>query len=203
MIISHKQGRGNKIHLFLDNEYRITTNSDFWAENYIKDGTEIEDLEWDELVCKINYSKAVKKCYDLLSIRSHSEKELRDKLIKSFDANSVDMAIDLMLEYGYLNDEEYAKELLNHLVNNKKLSERFIIMEMKKRGISADIYNNLLCDADIDNIGVAYDIIVSKYINKLNEEGGRQKVIAALARRGFSYSDITSALDMIESNDEF
>ena len=203
MIISHKQGRGNKIHLFIDDEYTITTTSDFWAEHFIKDGSDISDEEWDELVCEINYSKALKKCYDLLSVRSHSIKELRDKLLRSYDSDAVDRAIDLMLDYGYLNDEEYAKELFSHLSNNKNLSERFIILEMNKRGISNEIIDNLLCNADIDNVGTAFDIISTKYINKLNQEGGRQKVIAAMSRKGFSYSDITAALDKLENYDEF
>ena len=42
MIISHNHGRGKKIHLLLDDEYIITTDEDFWAENYIKDGTDID-----------------------------------------------------------------------------------------------------------------------------------------------------------------
>ena len=202
MIISHKKGRGNKIHLFIDGEYRITTTEAFWAENFIRDESEIDEEEWAQLVSKIDYSKAVNKCYDLLARRSHSVKELRDKLNRSFDETAVQNAIELMLEYGYLNDEEYAKELFNHLSTNKKMSERFIALEMKKRGISSDIYESILSDADIDNIGVAYDIITAKYLRKLNEEGGRQKVIAALMRKGFSYSDISSALEMIENDDE-
>ena len=198
MIISHKQGRGNKIHLFIDGEYRITTNASFFAENYYADNSEIDEEEWKELVDKINYSKAVNKCYDLLSRRSHSVKELRDKLLKLFDAETADRAIAQMLEYGYLNDEAYAKELFEYLVNVKKLSKRFVILEMNKRGISSEIYNELIDGADIDNVGTAFDIISTKYIRKLNEEGGRQKVIAAMARKGFSYSDITAALERLE-----
>ena len=203
MKISYSNGRGNKLHIYIDGEYQITTTTDFFAENYYKENSEIDEAEWSELVEKINYSKAVGKCYDLLSRRAHSEKELRDKLLKSFDRETADKAIDLMLDYGYLNDEEYAKELFSHLLNNKKMSERFIILEMNKRGISNEITQSLLCNADIDNVGTAFDIISSKYLNKLNEDGGRQKVIAAMSRKGFSYSDIISALDKLESYDEF
>ena len=60
-----------------------------------------------------------------------------------------------------------------------------------------------MCGAEIDNANTAYEIITAKYINKLNEEGGRQKVISAMGRKGFSYSDITSALERLENYDEF
>jgi regulatory protein len=203
MIISYKKGKANKIHIYIDDEYQISTTEGFLSNNFFASESEITQEEWEELVEKINYAKAVNKCYDLLAIRSHSKKELFEKLLKKYDYNSSSKAIDLMEELGYINDEEYAKELLDYLLNNKKLSKSFIALEMKKRGVDSAIYDELLSDADIDDIGVAYDIINSKYLTKLNENGGRNKVIAALARKGFRYSDIVSALDMIENDDEF
>ena len=82
MIIKAQKGRGSKIHLLLDDEYRITTDVDFWAENFIKDGTDIDDEEWENLVTKINYRKSFNKCADLISRRDHSVKELKEKLLQ-------------------------------------------------------------------------------------------------------------------------
>lgn len=202
MIISHSKGRGKKIHILIDNEYQITTDVDFWAENYIKDGTDITEEQWNELVTAINYKKAVNKCYDLLSRRDHSVKELRDKLLRTVDEASADKAIDKMLELGYLDDERYAGILLNHLVNEKRMSKSFIKQEMYKRGLSADIIAYTLEDAEIDNSSNCAELILTKYKNKLNIEGGKEKVTASLMRKGFSYYDIKSAFDMIE-NEEY
>lgn len=202
MIISHSKGRGKKIHILIDDEYQITTDVDFWAENYIKDGTHITEEQWNELVTAINYKKAVNKCYDLLSRRDHSVKELRNKLLRTVDEASADKAIDKMMELGYLDDERYADILLNHLVNEKRMSKSFIKQEMYKRGLSADIIALKLDDAEIDNPSSCAELILTKYKNKLNIEGGKEKVIASLMRKGFSYYDIKSAFDMIE-NEEY
>lgn len=202
MIISHSKGRGKKIHILIDDEYQITTDVDFWAENYIKDGTHITEEKWNELVTAINYKKAVNKCYDLLSRRDHSVKELRNKLLRTVDEASADKAIDKMMELGYLDDERYADILLNHLVNEKRMSKSFIKQEMYKRGLSADIIARTLDDAEIDNSSSCAELILTKYKNKLNVEGGKEKVIASLMRKGFSYYDIKSAFDMIE-NEEY
>lgn len=199
MIISHSNGRGKKIHILIDDEYQITTDVDFWAENYIKDGTDITEEQWNELVTAINYKKAVNKCYDLLSRRDHSVKELRDKLLRTVDEASADKAIDKMLELGYLDDERYAGILLNHLVNEKRMSKSFIKQEMYKRGLSADIIAYTLEGAEIDNSSNCAELILTKYKNKLNIEGGKEKVTASLMRKGFSYYDIKSAFDMIEN----
>ncbi len=201
MIISHTKGRGKKIHLLLDNEYKITTDIDFWAENYIKDGTEIDEEEWQELTDKINYRKAVNKCYDLLSRRDHSVKELKTKLLRTVDEENAQKAIERMLELGYLDDEKYAAALLNHLVNNKNLSAAFIRQEMYKRGISSEIITKLLSDTEIDNVSSIRELILGKYKSKLTAENGREKVIAALMRKGFTYSDIRTAFYEIENEE--
>ena len=202
MIITPTQGRGKKIHLHLDGEYQITTDIDFWAENFIKDGTEIDEDEWEDLVDKINYKKAVNKCYDLLSRRDHSVKELRTKLLRTVDEVNADRAIDRMLELGYLNDEHYAEVLLKHLRDEKKMSSSFIKREMRKRGIDSEIVNNLFEENEIDNVSSICEHILTKYARKLNQEGGKDKVFAALTRKGFKYSDIKEAFYKVE-NDEY
>ena len=114
----------------LDDEYIITTDEDFWAENYIKDGTDIDEDEWNKLVTKINLNKAVDKCYDLLSRRDHSVKELKTKLLRTVDENSADAAIEKMLDVGYLDDEKYAQTLVRYLIDNKNMSKNFVKQEM-------------------------------------------------------------------------
>lgn len=202
MILKAQRGRGNKIHLLLDDEYVITTDVDFWAENYIVDGSEIENEEWEELVLKINYKKAFNKCADLLSRRDHSVKELRDKLLRTVDEQSADKAINKFLELGYLNDEKFALSLANHLFNNKNYSKNHVKQELYKRGIDKEIINDIIDNNESDQIDSIIRVINKSYINKLKLEGGKDKVIAALMRKGFIYSDIKTAFYRIE-NEEY
>lgn len=201
MKISHTKGRGKKIHLLIDDEYQITTDIDFWAENYYKDGQEISEEEWQELTDKINFKKAVDKCYDLLSRRDHSVKELRTKLLRTVDEKNADRAIEKMLDYGYLDDEKYARNLVKYLTSSKKMSKNFIKQEMYKRGISPDIISNTIEDAEIDNTVALVDLILTKYARKLEAEDGYKKVVASLMRKGFSYSDIKNAFNRIENGE--
>lgn len=202
MIIIHQKGRGKKIHLLIDGEYQVTTDVDFWAENYIKDGTDISDEEWKNLFEAIQYRKAVNKAADLLSRRDHSVKELRDKLIRTVDPQSADKAIEKMLEFGYLDDEKYAKSLIKYLVDTKHYSVSHVRQECFKRGIDRDIVQQLLDEDEPDNVSNALALIEGKYRTKLSQENGREKVIAALMRKGFSYGDIKSALYRFENGDE-
>lgn len=45
MIIKHQRGRGNKVHILLDDEYAVTTDINFWLDHYIADGSEIDEDE--------------------------------------------------------------------------------------------------------------------------------------------------------------
>lgn len=202
MIISHTKGRGKKIHILIDGEYQITTDIDFWAEHFYKDGEDITQEQYDSLCNEINYKKAVDKCYDLLSRRDHSIKELRQKLIRTVDEKNADRAIDKMIDYGYLDDEKYAENLVKYLSTAKNMSSNFIKQEMYKRGISPDIISNVLEDSEIDNVKSVTELILTKYRNKFNAEDGIKKVTASLMRKGFSYYDIRKAFENIE-NEEY
>lgn len=202
MKISHTKGRGKKIHLLLDDEYQITTDIDFWAEHYFKDGTEITQEEWESLTDSIYYKKAVDKCYDLLSRRDHSVKELKTKLLRTVDEKNADKAIKKMLELGYLDDEKYARNLVKYLAQTRNMSKNHIKQEMFKRGIPNEIIILVMEDYEFDNVSCVVDLILTKYRNKLNNEDGNKKVIASLMRKGFSYSDIKNAFYRIE-NEEY
>ncbi|MDE5605285.1 MAG: recombination regulator RecX [Eubacterium sp.] len=199
MIIKAQKGRGSKIHLLLDDEYQITTDVNFWAENYIKDGTDITEEEWNSLVDKINYRKAFNKCADFLSRRDHSVKELRGKLLRTVDEASAEKAIERFEELGYLDDEKFARNYAEHLFKNKNYSNNHVKQELYKKGISRDIVAEIIEDSEIDSVESIITIINKKYYSKLNAENGKEKVVAALMRKGFSYGDIKAAFNRIEN----
>ncbi|MDE5983864.1 MAG: recombination regulator RecX [Eubacterium sp.] len=201
MIIKHQRGRGNKVHLLLDDEYVITTDINFWLDNYIADGTDIDEEQWQELVEGINYKKALNKCADLLSRREHSVKELKTKLLRTVDEFSAQKAIDRYLEAGYLDDEHFCESLVDYLCNVKKYSTNHVRQECYKRGVDSDIIRRVLDSFEVDNTDTIVELIEKKYSSKLEKENGKEKVIAALQRKGFSYSDIKLAFYRLEENE--
>lgn len=201
MIIKSQKGRGKKIHILLDDDYQITTDVDFWSEIGVPDGSDIDECVWEDIKNSINYRKAMNKGADLLSRRSHSEYELKTKIMRTCDAVSAEKAVQRFVELGYLNDEEFAKELAEHLFTSKNYSAGNVRLELLKRGVDRDIVNSVIAENDTDPVDSIINIINKKYIGKLSEDGGSQKVTAALLRKGFSYSDIKSAYYRIENEE--
>ncbi len=202
MILTLQKGRGTKVHLFLDGEYAATTDENCWLDNYISNGADVDEEEWQALLVKINYKKALNKCADYLSRRDYSVKELKAKLLKSVDEVSAQKAVDRYIEAGYLDDEKYCQRLIEYLLNVKKFSLSNIKQECFKRGIDREIVDDKLSNFEIDNVSTVIELIESKYATKLRQENGKEKVIAALQRKGFYYSDIKSAFYRIEEYDE-
>lgn len=199
MIIKYQKGRGKKIHLLVDEEYKITTDVDFWSEYGVPNGTEIDENEWQSLVSDINYRKAFNKAAGFLSRRSHSAFELKNKLLKTVDLQSAEKAVEKFTELGYLNDEDFAEELSEYLFKTKKYSRNRVKQELIRRGIDREIINRVLSEDDTDAAESIISIINKSYLRKLGEEGGKQKVVAALMRKGFSYSDIKTAFYRMEN----
>ena len=147
-------------------------------------------------------SKAVQKAYNLLSYRSHSRKELYTKLCKNFDADCANAACDKMEDIGLINDEEYCKAKTEYLINTKKCSLSETRLKLLTLGINKDIIECCIQsyseDTQADNL---LHLLQTKYRTKLSQP---DKVIAALMRKGFRYSEIRCALKSlnIETEDE-
>lgn len=202
MIIKHQKGRGTKIHILLDDEYTVTTDENFWFDNYIPDGTEITEEEWQELLAKINYKKALNKCADLISRRDYSVREMMKKLTAAVDEESARKAVDRYIEAGYLDDERYCENLVRYLFETKKASPVAVRNECYKRGIDREISDRVIAEYDNDSVSTVLELLRTKYASKLCQENGTQKVIAALQRKGFKYSDIKSAFYSLQEYDE-
>lgn len=202
MKLSVKQGKANKIHIYVDEEYRATVDSDFWYSEKYRNYKEINEEELTELLNTVSFRRAYNKGLDFLSRRPYGTKELIKKLCeKGHDKESAQKACERLTELGLLNDEEYARILANDLLERKSYSIKRIKQELAFRGIDREIIENTVDSLDNDPQRSIIILVKKKYINKLNDEKGKKRTIDALLRLGYSYSDIKSALNTISEFD--
>lgn len=146
---------------------------------------------------ELNKAQAKEKALRLLEFRSHSEKELRDKLIRA-GANSEDLPeiFDFLREYSFVNDAEYAKKLARDLQNLNKYGIRRIREELKSRGIFGEDLENAmleLTDEEEDQLFPLMERKLSGNFDKKNIE----RAIRYFAYRGYGYDDIKSAIERV------
>ena len=133
------------------------------------------------------------KSLELLSRKPLSRWELEKKL-EQWDAGEEErQAIcQRMEELGFLNDRVYAQRVVSHFSARgfgvKKLRD-----ELYRRGVPRELWEEALEGAE--DPAEAIDAFLAKKL--AGREGDRkelQKVSAALARRGYQWSDISAAL---------
>lgn len=205
MKLTVKEGKAKKIHIYIDEEYRATVDSDYWYSEKFRNYKEISEEELTELLNSVSFRRAYNKGLDFLSRRPYGTKELIKKLCeKGHEKKFAEKASERLLELGLLNDEEYARILANDLLERKNYSIKRIKQELAFRGIDRDIIENTIDLLDNDPVSRIIILIKKKYINKIGDEKGRKRTVDALLRLGYSYSDIKSALNSISDfEDEY
>lgn len=206
MKITAKRGRADKIHIYIDGEYRLTVDEIFWFSCGLISGDEINEEELTAFEEAAGSRRAFNSALNSLDYRDHSEKEIRAKLLRKHDADYVEEAIERLIELDLINDERYAENYARELFEHKRFGRMRIISELRAKGISSDIANaavdELFSEEEPDNIQRIVDIIGKRYYNRMNDEVGRKKVFSALHRMGYSFSDIREAMSEF-SDDEY
>ncbi len=198
MKLTVKEGKANKIHIYVDEEYRATVDSDYWYSEKYRNIKDINEEELTELLDAVSFRRAYNKSLDLLSRRPFGTKELIKKLCeKGHEKESAEKACERLLELGLLNDEEYARILATDLLERKNYGIKRIKQELNIRGINRDIIENTIDLLDNDPVNRIIILVKKKYINKINDEKGRKRTVDALMRLGYSYSDIKTALNSV------
>ena len=197
--------------LFIDGEYVMNLDAQTLIENRFDVGREIDDDELREIIDKSNERRAKEKALWLISYRSHSKKELFDKLKRSFDEASAQKAVDRMEELGLINDEEFAKLYARKLVNGKKMSVKAAEFELYRKGIDKVTAEQVLGELEYDpqtqiiEFITKYDpqtqiieFITKKYKN-IDDEKIKRRAVAALQRKGYSWEEIKQAIESLVS----
>ena len=150
---------------------------------------------------------AKRRAMYLIGGREYGRNELIAKLKNNYSEETAVKVADLMCEYGYVNDERYAEKLARNYIKVRRYGRSRAAMLMKQKGLERETIDNALAQyTQEDMIAEIADILRKKYADRLFLEGleGKkemQKIIAALARRGYGYNDIKSALYIVQ--DEF
>ena len=206
MKITAKGGRKDKIHIYIDGEYRLTVDEIFWFSCGYISGDEINEEELTAFEEAAGSRRAFNSALNSLDYRDHSEKEIRAKLMRKHGAEYVDEAVEKLIELDLINDRRYAENYARELFEHKKFGKIRIKSELIAKGIASNIasetVNSLFEDEEPDNIQRIVDIIEKKYYNRMNDEVGRKKVFSALQRMGYSFSDIREAMSEF-SDDEY
>jgi regulatory protein len=138
----------------------------------------------DELV------EAKQYALNLLSYRSYSVEEFRQRLRqKGFTEAITGQVIALMTDYGYLNDEAYARRWIETLLQRRGYGKKRLLQELLARGIKRRLAETLLEEipnsAELDRARALAQKKIRSLANS-NRPKTYRRLAQFLTRQGFA-----------------
>ena len=156
-------------------------------------GRELTEEEAAALTAGLRSRQMRERALELLSRKPQSRRELTRKLNEwGAGPEEADAVCDRMEELGYLNEAAYAARIVE-VYSARGFGEKKLRDELYRRGVPREEWDEAL--ARVEDSTQAIDELTGW----TGDRKQLQKVTAALARRGFSWSDIRDALARYET----
>lgn len=189
--------RTDRYNLYLDGSYKFPVSANTVLAAGLHVGMEISEEELLKVQQAAEIGNAHDKALNFLDLRRRSTKEIRDYLWrKEFEPHVTQAVIDRLTKAGLLNDEEFTRAWVRDRLLLKPKSKRALSAELFAKGIAREtadvVLSELDSDDELDALRGSIDrrLRQTKYATRKNDD----KLIAALAREGYKYSDIKSCL---------
>ncbi|MCK6606618.1 MAG: RecX family transcriptional regulator [Ignavibacteriaceae bacterium] len=198
---------GERFTVILESGEKLTIS----ASAYLKFGLftgkvlnseEIEQIEAENLLSKIELG-----ALRYLSIRSHTKKELKLKLLKKkFPASGIDTVLNKLESMGYINDENTAGYYVAELQRLKKEGKDLILSRLIKKGLSRQVISKTMEkvfseEAETDNCRTLarkkYQMLRGK---EKDEIKALKKLYDFLLGKGFSYELIKKVINELKTD---
>ena len=204
----------NRANIFVNGKYCFSLDIFQLTQLNVKIGAKFSEDEILNLEQQSEFGKLYALGLNYCLMRLHSEKEIRDYLWKKtlnrklrnkktgefyekkgVSKVSAEQALQRLIEKGYVDDFKFAKFWIENRNQRKGSSIKKLKSELFSKGVSDEIIEHILASSK-RNDSEEIQKIITKKAKKYADE---KKLVAYLARQGFSYDEIKRAL----SKDEF
>ena len=180
--------------IYIDGEFRFGLTKDLVLKYDLNEGDEITEDDIKNVLLESEKQKIKQRAFKILHYRERSVQELTNRLIKiGFDQSLVNQVIEDFTADKTLDDERFVKAFVSDYTKLKPKGNKFIIRELKKRGIPQEKIAKMLSSRNEKKL--VKDFIENKlsHLNKNNPKE-RQKIIRRLLSRGFTPDIVYSIL---------
>ena len=200
--ISVQKRNKSRVNIYLDGEFACGMEAIVAIENRLKVGTEISLERLRELSRESDIESAFAKSIKLLSKTLKTKYELKKYLLeKGYSDDVVDVVIDKLKSYNYINDKEYAQAY----INDKKASsgKKKIYAELRQRGIGDYILDEALKTVSKEEEQQTIRRLAQKYIKGKTLDIKLKKNLANyLYAHGFEWDDYIGIINELSGGQD-
>jgi len=201
IISSVAKYKGTTYEVVIDGS-RIYLHRDIVADYGLAPMKEISEEKYAEMMLASDRRRATERGMYLLDYRDYSYQELFKKLLENYDEEICYYVTDKLASLGILNDRRYAENLARKYVEVKKYGFYRASNEMYRKGLDRELVDEVLSAYEDSTVDRICEIISRKYGGCLDDRDKVRKMKNALARQGYSFDDINSAVRMMECADD-
>jgi regulatory protein len=194
----------NRVNVSVDGKYRLSLDVFQLVDLGIKVGKEYSDAELASLEDESKFGKLYMRALEYCLARPHSQREVRDYLYrktrdtrtktgevrKGVSQELTERVFSRLQEKQYIDDEKFASYWIENRNLRKGSSKRKLSAELSAKGVERLIIERMLEETLREDVSELQKIIEKKR----SRYDDQQKFMSYLARQGFSYDDIKTAL---------
>ncbi|MDE2996058.1 MAG: RecX family transcriptional regulator [Bacteroidota bacterium] len=187
--------------VFLNGSFAFGLHMNIVAEAGLRKGMQLDEAACRKLLEEDVYFKAYKRCLDYLAYRPRTGSEIRIRLRDLAVPEDIAGRIYARLaDLGYLDDERFARQFAASRLRSKGFGPRRLEAELRRKGIDASTARAAIeevCSPDDveSQLKEQLEKAQKKYRKEADGPTKTRKIMAFLARRGFSPGAIREALD--------
>jgi regulatory protein len=192
--IKQQVKRQNRYSVYVDGKYACSFSDGELLNLGLRVGQELTEGELAKLKDDSRLDKAYSATLNLISHRPRSEWELRDYLKrKGVAGEDTETILNKLSNLDYVNDQDFARRWIENRRLLKPVSKRRLSQELRQKRVPDEVIKTALEEDKTDESTVLRELIERK--RKQSRYQDDLKLMQYLARQGFSYDDIKSALD--------
>lgn len=191
----------NRYNIFIDGEYAFALPMQDILYFKLKEGQEAAEETIDFIRKNLIYIKAQDTALHFIGYKMRTVQEIRRKLAeKEFAEETIEEVIAFLEKYGYADDREYCRKYIREKLRMKPKSGYALKIELRQRGISSRIIDEVMGETEMDETGDAFRWLEKKSRGQwpLENEKKKKQLYDFLLRKGYSYDIIGEAFQQMD-----
>lgn len=199
--VTAQKNKPDRVSVFINYEFAFGMTKVDALYYHIKEGEEITEERYNNILEELIYVKARDKAIKLLGFSARTEKELVKRLSADYSPEICEKVIEMLKKYGYINDAAFTASYINDSFKIKGWGSRRIKAELKIKGIAEEEISAALDNAQLDEESKACELL-SKRLKGCTSPDYRERAkhYRYLVSRGFSYQVINEAFSRLTDN---
>jgi len=197
--------RPERLNVHLDGRFAFGLSAAVADEAGLRVGQTLAPAEIERLQAQDRQRGALNRALNFLGYRPRSEQEIRANLERGgFEPPVIEAAVEQLRRLGYVSDAELARFWVESRQRHSPRGDRLLAQELRRKGVDAETIETAIEAAGTDDLDAAVRAgrRKARQLAALDPQTFRQRLGAFLARRGFDWETIKSAVAALRAEVE-